>query len=238
MKIVIVSDAHIKSNQSKDYELFCDFIKSLFDKKIDTLILLGDIFDFLYSSPRESYYHKLYDLFDILHKNGTKIIYLYGNHDFNFSFNKYKFIKTVKELNNFKIDNYNSCIYHGDGLDNKDFRYKVLKTIIRSKLFYLIYKIFPKNFIYFLADYFSKKSRKYSKIFNSSNEKAQINEAKIIFNKYKNINLVIFAHTHNPIIKKIDVNNITRTFVNTGSFMQAQSFVSINDGFLTINKFV
>lgn len=236
MRTIVVSDAHIKSNNSKDYRIFCNFIESLFDKKIDLLIMLGDIFDFLFIEPREIYYRNLYEHLKKLNSNGTRIIYLYGNHDFNFKFKKYNFIETASELIEFKIDEYKSYIYHGDGLDPKDYKYRILKKIVRSKPFYCFYKLFPKSFVYYLADLFSNWSRSLSKANNPENKKNLQKENALKFIELNtNINLVIFAHTHLVDLKELD--NPKKVYLNTGSFMIDKTYISIFDGFLKLNKF-
>lgn len=239
MKIYIVSDAHIKNNKEKTYFLFCDFLEKLILKKPDCLVLLGDIFDFLYFDSREVYYFKFYEALKRLNSCGTKIYYLFGNHDFNFKFKEYPFIKVEPKLMDFKIGEYNSYIYHGDGIDTSDYKYRFLKKILRSKLFYYIYTITPKKAIYYISEKVSSLSRNASKkIFYSkeSRKSTYEKEALNLFNKNKEIDLIIFAHTHKAVLRSFEIASKKKYYVNTGSFKYDSSYVSIIDGFLKVEK--
>jgi UDP-2,3-diacylglucosamine pyrophosphatase LpxH len=233
MKTIIVSDVHIKSNISSNYYKFCHFIDYLYKIDFDCLILLGDIFDFLYCDAREKYFEKLYDALYKLNLRKIKIYYIYGNHDFNICFKKYSFIKTVDKIDNLKIYNYNSYIMHGDGLNKKEYKYFVLKKILRSNFFKLFYKLSPKKFFYKLAYFFSNIS-KHTNFYNKKEvEKKYIQIAKNILNNNEKINLLVLAHIHIEIIYTFK----DKTYLNTGSFASDGSYVSIIDGLINFNKF-
>jgi len=231
MKTIIVSDVHIKDNKSYSYNKFCDFIYNLKDKNIDVLVLLGDIFDFLYQNPRETYYYKLYEFLKILHIKKTKIYYIYGNHDFNFIFNKFSFIKTYNKLN-LTIDKHKALAFHGDGLNKKDYKYLFLKKILRSTFINIVYKMVNENISIYLANLFSNFSRKTNFKNNKLVADFYKNEAKNILSN-NNISLLLLAHIHVPCIEFFEKG----VYVNSGSFSKDLSYVSIIDGLISIEKF-
>lgn len=240
MKTFIVSDSHIKKNKGETYVLFCKFLEKCFREKVDSIILLGDIFDFIYYDAREDYFVEFYQALEKLKLQGTKIYYLFGNHDFNFNFKKYSFIEASPFLNNFKIDFYNSFIFHGDGIDYRDYKYRILKKILRSHLFFFLYKFTPKKIIYYLSQKASSLSRKTSKKFfysSDSRKSTYLEEAKKIFHKNKDLDLIIFAHTHEATSSSFVINGKIRFYINSGSFKYGNSYISIIDGFLKIEKF-
>lgn len=240
MKIYLVSDAHIKNNKEKTYNLFCSFLKKLVLEKPDFLIFLGDIFDFLYVDSRESYYLDFYESLKQLNICGTKIYYLFGNHDFNIVFKKYNFINTAPYLRDFKVEQYNSFIFHGDGLDPNDYKYRFLKKILRSKFFYIIYITTPKVFFYYITEKISSLSRNTNKkLFYSEESRKSVyqNKALNYFNENKELDLIIFAHTHEAMLCSFEIDSKLRFYVNTGSFKYDKSYVSIIDGFFKIEKF-
>lgn len=82
--LVVVSDIHMRTPDDPRALLFCSFLDQL--ENCDTLVLLGDIFDFI--NARQSFYYQLWsDVFSRLNavrSRGVKVVFVEGNHDFGF----------------------------------------------------------------------------------------------------------------------------------------------------------
>mgnify|MGYP002839470700 CR=1 FL=1 len=108
-----------------------------------TLIIGGDFFDywFEYKNQIPSGYDSILNALKDLHNNNIKIHYIAGNHDFwDFGYLSnhagLEFYKGDLELNS---SNKKILITHGDGILKSDVGYRVMKKIIRSKLFIFLY---------------------------------------------------------------------------------------------------
>ena len=166
----IVSDNHFfMKNTSEENDrrkkLFKVFEK-IREKNEGTLIIGGDFFDywFEYDDVIPKGYESIFQEFKLLKKSNIKLHYILGNHDYwdfgylkkNFDINVHKNDLTLN-LNNNKI-----LLTHGDGLLKNDYGYRLLKKIIRSKIFIKIYKLFPASFTTKFANKLSKSSSHYN----------------------------------------------------------------------------
>jgi UDP-2,3-diacylglucosamine pyrophosphatase LpxH len=149
VKIFFISDVHASNYNKERLQKLLLFLDLCLKEEIDVLIILGDFFEFLYgdaSYAENILYKDVFDKLEILTKKNIRIIYLYGNHDFNFSLNpKYK-IEVYSKLKNINLDGFNAYLFHGDGLDPLDVKYRLLKAVVRSSVFTLLVKILPIHF--------------------------------------------------------------------------------------------
>ena len=174
--IYIVSDNHFsmnnndleKSRRNKLFKVF-DKIKTEFsiqDSKMCNVILGGDFFDywFEYNHTIPSGYDTILESLKQLTDIGIKVHFVVGNHDYwDFGYlNKTIGITVYKTNLDFKFNNQKILLTHGDGLLNKDYGYKILKIIIRSRLFIALFKLFPANLTCYLAKKISKSSSNYN----------------------------------------------------------------------------
>lgn len=142
-KTYFITDAHlgswaIKDTRQKEQHLvsFLDSIK----QDATALYMLGDMFDFWheyrYTVPRgySRFLGKLSELTDC----GVKVHYLTGNHDLwmrhsylqeecGVSIHTDKILPVVIEGKHF-------CLAHGDGLDLKDRKFRMLRSIFHSRV--------------------------------------------------------------------------------------------------------
>ncbi len=82
--VVVYSDVHLREPADATTALFVQTLKAI--NNIDVVILLGDIFDFIYAG--HSFYWKrwaeVWNTLQHLKNKGTKLCFLEGNHDFGF----------------------------------------------------------------------------------------------------------------------------------------------------------
>jgi UDP-2,3-diacylglucosamine hydrolase len=230
---IIVSDVHLGSKKNYNYLRFLEFLEYVYTVKPSNFIILGDLFEFLYS-PKYIIrkYKELFEKLYLIKKEGTKIYYLYGNHDFNF---KIDGLTCVEKLDNFKIQKFDKAlIFHGDGLDPKDKNYRIFRSIVRSDFFSFITKFIPDALIYKGANLLSKMSR----IMNNKRRKeisfyTPYREYALNLLKNENYDLIIFAHTHFSEI----IEESGKFYVNSGSFAFFGDFIEINGNNIKISKF-
>jgi UDP-2,3-diacylglucosamine hydrolase len=85
--LVVVSDVHMRTPDDAQTGNFLSFLESIGSSlKCDTLVLLGDIFDFV--NARQSFYFqhwkKVFFQLKALKARGIKVVFVEGNHDFGF----------------------------------------------------------------------------------------------------------------------------------------------------------
>ena len=83
MKIVAISDVHVKTPHDDADRVLCNFLTNPTVTTSDYVLLLGDIFD-LMCGPHKEYLEKfghIFDLIDNLIKKGKKVLFFEGNHD-------------------------------------------------------------------------------------------------------------------------------------------------------------
>ena len=144
MKISTISDVHIKDQTDNAANKFFEFLDHPRVKNSDIIFLLGDIFD-LMVGPFDEYifqFEFIFQKFNQLIKEGVKIYYIAGNHDF---FLEEMFIrwKKLNNINNdqfiylekeFIIQNNKKKIYlsHGDDIELDNDNYMLYKRFMNG----------------------------------------------------------------------------------------------------------
>lgn len=225
-KIYFVSDAHLgapnrKSSLEREKKLV-DFLDSI-KGDVSELYLLGDIFDFWFEYkhviPR-GYTRLLGKLADIS-DTGIPIHYFTGNHDmwmFGYLTEELN-VKLYKEPITREINGKNFFIGHGDGLGPHDSGYKFIKKVFSNRFCQWLFARFHPNFGFWLANYFSRKSRiangKTDEIFLGEDKEYLILYAKEILKK-EHYDYFVFGHRHLPLEIKLADNTM---YYNLGDWV-------------------
>lgn len=209
MKFCSISDLHIKKLGDLPSSLFEKFINSNQVRESDSVFFLGDIFDFMVGNHLQ-YLRKFNFFFDAilkLIKQGKKVYYIEGNHDFHierimkeFSLNNdlntsqfYHSKRSIHEI----INNKNFYFSHGHEIDENR-SYQNWKKIYSSKPFKIfIDSILPYKLVEKLGNKASKDSKKRGMqtfIYEKSQEMYR-HGAKLLIEK-ESIDFLITGHTH------------------------------------------
>ncbi len=210
LPLYFISDTHISTILSeheieKRKKLFSFFEEVI--KTKGTLFLLGDFFDFWYNYG--DYIPKnLIEIVEYLKKiinSGIEIHYVAGNHDYwidglltkKYGINFYP--DKIEFLNN----NNKFLLLHGDGLLKEDYKYRILKKVLRSKIIINLFKLFPAPSIYKIGEKVSNVNRRYIKPTEDSKE---IDEMVNYLKKKNNegYNVAMMGHVHYPKFEKIN----------------------------------
>lgn len=161
-----VSDVHLglDVNDPADREArFVRFLKSIPKDRIETLYLLGDIWDFWYEYrdlvPKgyACVFAALIDLMDA----GVKVVFFQGNHDmWCYRYFNELGIRILQQPYVTEIGGRTFCVGHGDGLGPGHFWYKVMRKGFRNKVCQWLFSNFvPTRLAFALGKGWSKKSR-------------------------------------------------------------------------------
>jgi UDP-2,3-diacylglucosamine hydrolase len=235
--VYFVSDIHLglgsREDNKKREELFVKFLDSI---KIDAhaLYIVGDLFDFWFEYRRvvpKGYFNVIAKLYE-LSKRKIEINYLVGNHDclvrdyfeVEAGMNLFR-IEIVKEIAGKKF-----YIHHGDGLSRKDFGYKMLKTILRSRFNQWLFSLVHPDLGIWLGMFFSKKSRGYTKKkdYGPVDGLSEFASKKIS----EGYDYVIMGHVHNMINKKIGAGY----YINLGDWITNFSYAVFDGKTLQLRK--
>ena len=230
MKTLLLSDLHIGFRFSRA----SDVLKVLSSEKFDRLILVGDIFDIaqLMKRPYWDEHHTAVLKKILKIARNKEVIYVIGNHDYPL-FYLQEYTKKVAGLQFCREYTYRSgkrtilCI-HGDQLD------KVNKTaqfigdalynfgLNLNKYINLIRRLFGLRYWSFSKWAKDRVKRLIAKAFN---QEAAIEKYRAEYNA----DVIVYGHTHMPIV--------TESIVNTGTFVEIATYVIEEKGIFTLYDF-
>ena len=182
------------------------------------LVLLGDVFDywFEYKYVVPKHHLRLFGALAKLIDSNTEVHFIKGNHDmwiFDYFQNELGILVHDDDL---LIQSHGKRFYftHGDGLDQDDYSYRLIKSILRNPICQKIFSWFHPSIGIPLMKKMSHFSRGHSDesikrghalIQAKAQELGDTNAA----------DYFICGHIHDPLV--LDMNNIT--YVNTGDWM-------------------
>jgi len=220
-----IADAHLGAKNLDDNhrreQIILEFLNHI-KRDNSTLFIVGDLFDFWFEYnkviPKE-HFKVICKLYELKSEN-MEIFHVAGNHDFWIG----NFLKNSLEIEHFEnsvevdISGKKFFIAHGDGLKQKDKGYRFLKKILRNKINIKLYKSLHPDFGIPFAKKVSRTSRKYT-----TNKKYGSDDEYFDFAKKKfssGFDNVILAHTHRPVIEKIE----SKTFINLGDWINSFTY--------------
>lgn len=232
MKIVVISDTHIKYDENQEdlerRERVTSFLQNL-PNDTDLLILNGDIFDLWFDWNRviiAGYYDFIHELKAVITR-GIKIVMTAGNHDFWFNgFLEGLGIEIYPDYY-LTMDNQKQIyVTHGDKYTSNDLRYLFYRNLLRNPV---------TKFFFNLAH--PELSLSIGKLLSRSN-KARQDPPEVIERKNKGLinfaekkikegyHIVIMGHSHQP--QKVDFDG--GVYLNSGDWIVHSSYLEINDG--------
>jgi UDP-2,3-diacylglucosamine hydrolase len=232
MAIYFVSDFHLGGDtavvEKRKREMFESFLKRM-EGDLQHLVILGDMFDFWFEYRHLIPKHNLHLLFLLgeLVQAGAKVSYITGNHDHwvgDFLSGELG-IDVVGDSLELDTDRGPILAMHGDGLAKSDWKYRVLKNILRNRVCIALYRLLPPALAYALAHRASRSSRRHT-------SKRPRDQVVADYRDYA-INQLsggyfafICGHVHRPHLEQID----GKYFANAGDWISHFSFVRYDDG--------
>ena len=235
MAVYFFSDVHLGAAEKAEEDIKLSKLFSLFDlmqSKARKIYILGDLFDFWFEYKHAIPKEHLRVVFRLaaMIESGIEVHYISGNHDFwlgKFLSNEVG-IKIHKDYLETIEDGKKLFMIHGDGLSPADWKYRVLKRILRNKVNIWLYQKIPPDWGIPLAKFVSSSSR----LHTAGRENRFIKDYEVFAReKIKSgYDAVIIGHTHFPQRIKYD-NGI---YLNTGDMIQNFSYGLLENGKLTL----
>ena len=186
-----------------------------------TLVIGGDFFDFWFQtfSSVPQYYDDIIKSLQSLNQNNIDIHYVVGNHDYwDFGYmEKHCGCNIHKGDFMFNINKHKMIVTHGDGILKNDTMYRLMKSIIRSKLFIFFTRIAPITIMTFLAKKISNSKNKLNSMYPGLNKtlKNELNEYAFKTMEKNNVDTLLMGHYHE--IGIIERDN--KKFIHMGDWL-------------------
>jgi UDP-2,3-diacylglucosamine hydrolase len=235
MKIVFIADAHIKGLDDPNQKSLAQFIDGL--GNVDTLVILGDLFDFWTGFGNAVYCHYIPLLNSLirLRRAGTNIIYVEGNHDFSMGdfFTGVLGAKVIPYYEVTDFDGKKFYLSHGDSVDG-GLGHALWSRFLRSFVLKIMARIAGPSAVWNIAGRLSINSRKYNKPFEKVDAKLRV------FAKQKISNgcfAVILGHSHLAGTHKEEADGKKGFYINPGSWMNNCSYAIYENGKFSIENY-
>ncbi|MBC7532148.1 MAG: metallophosphoesterase [Oligoflexus sp.] len=174
--LIVVSDIHLSHSDDERAKKLLAFLSHIEVGTVDTLVLLGDIFDFCLGS--HPYFQKKFapivDALERVATSGTKVVFLEGNHEFALSALPWTHV-TVVSHGTYLIPLRNGQFVqaaHGDMIYSHR-RYKAFRWLVKGWFVQAVARLFPGTFLDHLT-------RKTSEVSRSADEYRPIYHDKIL----------------------------------------------------------
>ena len=234
---IFIADAHITSPDNENHRALLSFL-DFYKGKVDALFIVGDLFDFWVGFPNvvfSNYIPLLSKLWE-WKECGGKIFYMEGNHDFYMGKYFTQELAAVVCPNGLKlkIDGKSYYIAHGDLVYPKNYRYRLLRFILRSHVSKALFNIIPPFFLWELSKIASRKSRdKRSKdcLFNKN-----IVMDYAISQWKSGMDIVVLAHFHTEYMEEVMMDGRKHTVTCLGDWADGRSYLSVDKGELLLKK--
>ncbi|MBR1769508.1 MAG: UDP-2,3-diacylglucosamine diphosphatase [Bacteroidales bacterium] len=230
--IYFLSDFHLgvdaKETSLEREKKIVRFLQSIEDKA-ERVFLLGDVFDFWFEYKRvvPKGFVRLFGQLVKMTDMGIKIDFFCGNHDLwqRDYFSKEMNITVHREkVEEFLFDGKVFLVGHGDGLDKKDYMYRIIRFLFKNSFCNLIFSSIPANIGLWLANTWSSMSRhSHGKSDFEQNENEPMIEFCKNCLKQRKIDYFVFGHRH--LVMQEDLSDGKARYFNTGSWLYESSYL-------------
>lgn len=225
-----ISDAHLGAGTGNTEQKLFRFLDSLCGRA-DSLYILGDLFEFWIeygrAIPKAGF--RALSLLDELHRSGTTIGYLKGNHDFWFKdFLWREFGARAEDELDITLDGKRLYLAHGDALD-KGFVPRFFRRLVRNPVNGFLYSLLHPDLGIGLAQRVAERSRQLT-------AKPYLLQAMTAFAETKlatGFDAVVLGHSHAPLLRRLG-NGV---YLNTGDWIVHSSYGLLCDGQFQLMEF-
>ncbi len=230
MKVFFVADGHLKGIDDPNQSALVSFLNRI--EPPDTLVILGDLFEFWTGSNKVamSRYAPVLDALSVLRKNGVRVIYLEGNHDFSIGggalFADTLGIEVHADSFEFSLDGKRVFLSHGDTV-SMHLGYALWRGFVRSAICRFIVESLPDKTVWNAAMRLSRQSRRNSYMEGALDERLKE------FAKDRiraGFDAVVMGHSHAPGVHRLDSVEPGAIYANTGSWAEHGNYLIYEAG--------
>jgi UDP-2,3-diacylglucosamine hydrolase len=235
--VCFISDAHLGVRtpgwQARDRRIV-DFLKRL-EPEVSHLVIVGDLFDFWveYRHLIRWEYFEVLRALSALRERGVEIHYVAGNHDFalgpfisdQLGIRVHPFTMTG-EFHGVRLH-----VQHGDGILASDFMYRILRSVLRSRVNQFLYKLIHPTLGIGIAATASRLSRHGSsgRPLTQARVLAYRAAARALLTQ-SGAQVVVLGHTHTPEICR----GPTGIYCNAGEWLRRRTYATLSEGVIKL----
>lgn len=232
-KTLIFSDVHLKvtnTDKARQRE-FITFLRRFSPQEFDRMICLGDLFDFWFEYKHVIFsgYFELLRAFADLRDAGVALHLVCGNHDFwagRFLRDELQFQVYTGETR-MPFGDKTALLYHGDGINRKDYGYRIYKHFARNLLVIGAFRLLHPDWAMTLARGVSHGSRTITRAEDTSKgpEARALREHARRLLAQGAADIILCGHAHAPVMETYPTPSGTGTYINTGDWLDHRSYV-------------
>lgn len=236
MRTLFLADAHLKHPADPNYRALLAFLDHQLGR-VDTLVLLGDIFEFWvgYKSSVFAAYVPILAMLNRYKEAGTRLIFVEGNHDFLLGpyFHDHLAAQVLPDGGGVEMDGRRIFLAHGDLANPADRGYRLLRSVLRSRPLRLLIRILPPDLTWSIAMRASRRSRR------SRNKKSRHWPAREILQSYardlqaSGYQTIVTGHFHQPFHITADDYEL----VALGDWISQFSYAVCEDGVFELRTY-
>jgi UDP-2,3-diacylglucosamine hydrolase len=236
MRAVFLADAHLRDPEDANYRALLDFL-ALQEGRTDLLVLLGDICEFLVGYPDTIFppYVPLFEALARLAQNGTRLVYVEGNHDFHLEpgFRNRFPCRVLPDGGAVDLGGKRVLLAHGDLANPADQAYRLLRAILRSVPMRMLIRLLPPDVSWKIAGRMSQASRR------GQNDKSRRWPARDILIPYARARLaegyqaIVTGHFHQPFHEHLDGGEL----VALGDWITQYSYAVWENGAFRLDRY-
>jgi UDP-2,3-diacylglucosamine hydrolase len=238
MTWIFVSDAHFTGEDPEEMEVFLKFLNAE-QGRMSHLVILGDLFEFLFGFKKKPSNGKAFPFKDYLpvlkglqhlYRQGIRIKYFEGNHDFSLhSFFSERFGMEIEVFANGseeKIGEKRVFVAHGD-LSNPKLRgYRVWRKMVKNRWTYGLMEWVGPRFSRRVAKWLSQRSYRRNHAHLPSGPPPEFK--KFAYQKFlEGFDIVILGHSHFPEQVEERMDGKRCLYFNVGDWIKHRSFLRI-----------
>jgi UDP-2,3-diacylglucosamine hydrolase len=238
-RVIVVADAHLGQVPPAVGTAFHAFLEQV-PQPGDHLVLTGDLFDFWFEYPSvipRKHFATVAKLQEV-RARGVPITFVGGNHDrWGGSFFTrdlgIAFFGGEAELN---LNGRRAFIVHGDGLTEQHWSGALMHRVLRHSITVAMFRVLHPTIGFWIADLFSRH------LADNTKDRAVLDRAAVaqrkwaaeFLDRHPEVQLVIMAHTHRPVV---DRRPDGRVYVNPGAFLDGGRYAVINGDHVELKQF-
>jgi UDP-2,3-diacylglucosamine hydrolase len=226
---IFLSDAHFTGENRDDQDRLIRFLE-MERENLDTLVLLGDLFEFWFGFDGYIYkeYLPILEQLKSLSHGGVRIKYVEGNHDFCVGsfFEEDLEAEVYADEMEETLDGKRVYVAHGDRVNPRDYGYRLFRRAVKNRFSYALIRWGGPRLSMKIARQLSARSRR--------NNPEQLPGHIPIFRTFavgkfrEGIDIVILGHSHYPekVVERIDGRE--KAYFNVGDWMTFCSYLRYN----------
>jgi UDP-2,3-diacylglucosamine hydrolase len=210
MRAIFVADAHLRKPGDRNYLLMLKFLEEQ-RGRTDILVLLGDIFEFWIGKRRVIADHvPLVDALEGLHRQGTQLVYVEGNHDFHLGpvFTERLACRVLPDGGSIELDGKQVYLAHGDLVNPDDVAYRRLRRFFRSSVVKTLIRTLPNVILFGLASLAGHLSKQHNGGGRNSFPARKLLKSYAEAILATGQQAVVVGHFHQPFHEKLDAGEL------------------------------